>query len=401
MGQVFLLSLAAALNPVLVGASTVMLLLPNPARLMLGYLLGALMTSVTLGLVIVFGLKGSSAVSTTENTLNPAVDVALGAIMLVAAFVLGTGRDKRIAERGQARKDRKEDKGPPRWQQALSKGSPRTTFLVGALLTLPGASYLAGLNQIEKQNLSTTATVAVVIGFNLIMLMLLELPLLGYAIAPDWTPGAVDRSKAYVSRNGHKAAVIAAHCARRRARPQRHDRARELTPDSAQKESAAYMTRRTASNRGLWTRSAAGTILSSARRKTLPQTFPRSQGRLAHSQSAPCSALRCVPQVPNVTNAAAGFRKQQITPLDAAGLERRMHNSSRADWLFRSLRRERQRGRVRWGMGPYEHFAADPRQNECRARPRNHRSRPSSSPKRRSHARMRFVAIGIVGSSAD
>ena len=41
------------------------------------------------------------------------------------------------------------------------------------------------------------------------MLMLLELPLLGYAIAPDWTPGAVDRSKAYVSRNGHKAAVIA------------------------------------------------------------------------------------------------------------------------------------------------------------------------------------------------
>jgi hypothetical protein len=209
MGQVFLLSLTAALNPILVGASTVMLLLPNPERLMLGYLLGALLTSITLGLVIVFALNGSSTVSTTQNTISPAVDLALGAILLLAAFVLGTGRDKRIAERRQARKGPKEDKGPPRWQQALSKGSARDTFVVGALLTLPGASYLAGLHHIDTQHLSTTATVLTVIGFNLIMLILLELPLLGYALAPDWTPGAVERAKAWVGRNGHKAAVVA------------------------------------------------------------------------------------------------------------------------------------------------------------------------------------------------
>jgi hypothetical protein len=186
-----------------------MLLLPNPKRLMLGYLLGALMTSITLGLVIVFALKSSSAVSTTESTLNPAVDLAVGAIMLVTALVLGTGRDERIADRRRTRKGPKPDKGPPRLQQALSKGSARTAFAVGALLTLPGASYLAGLRQIEEQKLSTTATVLIVIGFNLIMLILLELPLLGYAIAPDWTPGTVERSKAWVGRNGHKAAVIA------------------------------------------------------------------------------------------------------------------------------------------------------------------------------------------------
>ena len=83
----FLLSLAAALNPILVGASTIMMLLPNPKRLMLGYLLGAYMTSITLGMVIVFALQGSSAVNTTESTVSPAVDLALGAIMLIAAFV--------------------------------------------------------------------------------------------------------------------------------------------------------------------------------------------------------------------------------------------------------------------------------------------------------------------------
>jgi hypothetical protein len=41
------------------------------------------------------------------------------------------------------------------------------------------------------------------------MLMLLELPLLGYTFAPDWTPGAMERSKAWAGRNGHKAAAIA------------------------------------------------------------------------------------------------------------------------------------------------------------------------------------------------
>ena len=49
MGEVILLSLAASLNPTLVAATTVMLLLPDPSKLMVGYLLGALMTSITLG----------------------------------------------------------------------------------------------------------------------------------------------------------------------------------------------------------------------------------------------------------------------------------------------------------------------------------------------------------------
>jgi Sap, sulfolipid-1-addressing protein len=208
VGHVLVFAVTAALNPTLVAAATVMMLLDHPVRLMLGYLLGALMTSITLGLVIVYALKGSSTVSTTQNTISPGVDLALGAILLVGAAVLGTGRDKQIAERRQARKGPKEDKGPPRWQQALSKGSARTTFVVGAVLTLPGGSYLAGLHHIEEQKLSTSATVLTVIGFNLVMLILLELPLLGYTFAPDWTPGAVERAKAWAGRNGHKAAVI-------------------------------------------------------------------------------------------------------------------------------------------------------------------------------------------------
>jgi Sap, sulfolipid-1-addressing protein len=207
MGQVIGLSLTASLNPTLVGATTVMLLLPHPTKLMAGYLAGAFMTSITLGLVIVFSLSNSSATNTTQNTLSPSVDIGLGAICLAVAFVLYTGRYERIRERRQARKAGKPDKGPPRWQRELSKGSARTTFVVGALLTLPGASYIAGLDEIHKQKLSTALTVLVVIGFNIVMLWLLEVPLASYLLAPKQTPERIDRAKAWVSRHAHMFAI--------------------------------------------------------------------------------------------------------------------------------------------------------------------------------------------------
>jgi len=207
VSQVILLSLTASLNPTLVAATTVMLLLDKPARLMSGYLLGAYMTSITLGLVIVFSLSNSSATSTTENTVSPAVDIGLGAVALAVSFVLYTGRYERIRERRRARKAAQPDKDPPRWQRELSKGSPRTTFVIGALLTLPGASYLAGLDEIHKLKYSTTATVLLVIGFNLVMLWLLEVPLASFLVAPEWTPRAIDRAKNWVSRHAHIFAV--------------------------------------------------------------------------------------------------------------------------------------------------------------------------------------------------
>jgi Sap, sulfolipid-1-addressing protein len=207
VGHVLVFALTAALNPTLVAASTVMMLLPNPVRLMLGYLAGALMTSITLGILIVYELKSSSVVGTTKHTLGPGATTALGVLFLLLAVVLGTGRDERVTERRRARKAEKPDKGPPRWQRALGKGSARVTFVVGALLTLPGASYIAGLTKISGLHYSKAGTVATIVLFNLIMLALLEVPLLCFAIAPDWTPNAIARAKAWIGRNWRRFAV--------------------------------------------------------------------------------------------------------------------------------------------------------------------------------------------------
>jgi Sap, sulfolipid-1-addressing protein len=207
MSDVILLSLTASLNPTLVAATTVMLLLDRPVRLMGGYLLGAYLTSITLGLIIVFSLSDSSTAKTTENTISPAFDIGLGAVFLAIAFVLQTGRLERMRQRRAAKKATKGPQEPPRWQRELSKGSPRVTFLVGAALTLPGASYLAGLASIHKLHYSTPETVLLVIGFNVVMLWLLEVPFASFIIAPDWTPQAIGRAKAWVSRHAHIFAV--------------------------------------------------------------------------------------------------------------------------------------------------------------------------------------------------
>jgi len=46
VGQVFVFAITAAFNPTLLAAVTVMLVLDNPKRLLLGYLVGAMMTSI-------------------------------------------------------------------------------------------------------------------------------------------------------------------------------------------------------------------------------------------------------------------------------------------------------------------------------------------------------------------
>ena len=78
MGDIFLLSLVAAANASLLAAVTVMLFLPSPKRLLLGYLAGALLTSLTIGFLVVFVVDDASATSTAENSVSPSIDVALG-----------------------------------------------------------------------------------------------------------------------------------------------------------------------------------------------------------------------------------------------------------------------------------------------------------------------------------
>jgi hypothetical protein len=212
LASIFFLSLLAMFTPTLLAAVTVMMLLPNPKRLMLGYLLGAYTTSIILGLLIVFSLHGSASVE-TAHTMGPIEDIVIGLLALLVAYVLGSDRDAPLRERRRRRKEAKEEgkeKKESLPERMLGKGSPRITFVVGVLLTFPGVSYLTALDRMAKLDAGVPATVLLVVGFCLIQQLLLELPLLGYVFAPDWTRDAVSRFRAWLSRNGRQAGILVA-----------------------------------------------------------------------------------------------------------------------------------------------------------------------------------------------
>jgi hypothetical protein len=212
LGSIFGLALLAMFTPTLLAAVTVMMLLPNTKRLMLGYLLGAYLTSITLGLLIVFSLHGSGSVESAKHTLSPIEDLVIGAVALLVGYVLLSGRGEALRERRQRRKQAKQE-GPPKEslpERMLGRGSARITFALGVVLTFPGVSYLTALDRMSKLDASNAELVALVIVFCLIQQALLELPLIGYTFAPDWTKDAVARFRVWLAQNGSRAGAYVA-----------------------------------------------------------------------------------------------------------------------------------------------------------------------------------------------
>jgi hypothetical protein len=207
--RILLFGLMSALNPTLLAVVTIMLLLPNPKRLMLGYLLGAYLTSVTVGLLIVFELHGSDAVSTTRQTLSPIEDLVLGALLIVAGTVLKGGRLQERRERRRARKAATaKKKSLP--ERLLGRGDPRLTFFAGVILTFPGASYLAALTTTSKLAVSDAWIVVIVVGLCLLQQALLEIPIIAYALRPVQAQQRIEAFRAWLEANGRRAAALVA-----------------------------------------------------------------------------------------------------------------------------------------------------------------------------------------------
>jgi uncharacterized membrane protein YidH (DUF202 family) len=202
VGDVVGFSFASALNPTLLAAVTVMLLLPHPEKLMLGYWLGAMAMGTASGLLVIYTLNGSGAAGTTKHTLTPVEDLVLAALALVGAALLATSAVKRARARRAGRREK--PKKSPKWEQRMRHGTAATTFVLGVALSLPGATYLLLLDRLSKLHYSTAVTTLVLIGSNLIQLIMLEVPMLAFAIWPDQTPKAIDRAKTWIAKHGRE-----------------------------------------------------------------------------------------------------------------------------------------------------------------------------------------------------
>jgi hypothetical protein len=205
--SIFVFALMSAANPTLLAAVTIMLLLENPKRLMIGYLLGAYLTSITIGMLIVFELHGDEAVSTTKRTLSPIADLTIGAILIAAGLVLKGQRMEARRERKQAKKEAEGPKKQSIPERLLGRGDPRITFFVGVILSFPGASYLAALTKTAKLEIADPWLVLIVVGICVLQQALLEVPIIAYTFWPEPAKRAIANFREWLARNGRKAAA--------------------------------------------------------------------------------------------------------------------------------------------------------------------------------------------------
>ena len=63
---------------------------------------------------------------------------------------------------------------------------------------------------LSKRHLGIAVVVAVVIAFNVIQLLIIEVPTVGYIVRPQTADAAVERFNKWIRRRGHQVALIAA-----------------------------------------------------------------------------------------------------------------------------------------------------------------------------------------------
>jgi Sap, sulfolipid-1-addressing protein len=195
--EYFVLAFASALWPTLVAVVIVALSQENPKRLLLAFLVGGLMTTITVGLVIVFAL--GSSIDDTKSTTSPAVDLTVGVLSLVIGFVSQRREHRRPLTPPKPKKQPRE--GPSRTERALARGT-LFAFLLGIALDIaPSFFYLVAIKDIAEANYSTAEVVVLVVGFCLMMFMLIELPLLSYVFAPEKTAVWANQFNAWLHEN--------------------------------------------------------------------------------------------------------------------------------------------------------------------------------------------------------
>lgn len=175
-------------------AVLVILSRPNPRALMTAYVVGSVTASVAIGGAIVALLKTSHAFTVRQSSSRPAFDICVGVIILISEVWLSSARSAPVRQRSSewlaARRQRKAQRAagrPSRSAQILDKGSVGLVATLGVAMHLPGLLYLVALGDVAAAHLTTVETVLVLVGFNLVMLAPIELPLLGCIVDPEAT----------------------------------------------------------------------------------------------------------------------------------------------------------------------------------------------------------------------
>jgi hypothetical protein len=203
MARIVLLALGAAVFPLLLACVAIMLSRREPRRLLFAFYAGGVIVSVTSGVIVlnVFKDKGT-ALGSTASSSSPGAAIAVGAVALLLAWLMASRHGRDALDAWRRRRPPKPDAGPSWAERHLDRANAAVAFVVGAAINLPGPFYLVALGDIATGDYSRPEELGLILLFNAIMFVLLELPLVGYLVRPAQTSVRVAALSGWLNANG-------------------------------------------------------------------------------------------------------------------------------------------------------------------------------------------------------
>ena len=195
--EFFALAFLSALNPKLLALDLLLIENRRPRAMFLCLLLGGMTVALTVGLLDVLVFHADALKH--QATVGAGVDLAVGLLLLAAGALLATGRvhgrrkvpvpagggPPATKEEEEEEEKKKKKNG---WAQRVL-GEPRLglAMLVGAVIGIPGASYLAALHDLVTGKSSTLIQVIAVVIFVVIDFLLIIIPFAFLELRPEAT----------------------------------------------------------------------------------------------------------------------------------------------------------------------------------------------------------------------
>ena len=205
--ELLVLALASTFWPTLILIVVLALRLDRPVKILVWFLIGGLLTTVSVGIAVVFALQDASFMTGSHPPADSVVDIAAGVLSLLAAFALSRRGRKTPIESAPAPEASAGPKKPSMAQRAVGQGAP-IAFVAGVVLNIvPGTFPIVALKDIAQLDASDGAKIATIVIFYVIMFAFVEIPIVAYLFAPTRTITAMDNFNAWLGRNGRRVAV--------------------------------------------------------------------------------------------------------------------------------------------------------------------------------------------------
>ena len=206
--EFFALAFTAALNPKLLAIDLLLIENRRPRAMFLCLLLGGMTVALTVGLLDVLVFRADAVKA--QVSVSAGIDLGLGLFLLVVGGLLVTGRlhgRRKVpipAGDGLPEKPEKKDG----WaQRMLAEPRLGLAMLIGALVGIPGASYLTALHNLINGKYSTATQVLAVVVFVIIDFILIIIPFAFLELRPEGTKAALKHTQDWLL--GHALQLMA------------------------------------------------------------------------------------------------------------------------------------------------------------------------------------------------